>query len=87
MRTPKEIVHEDMDSIEFTMFDDERDKTARKITDRSRFFSLPPETREEIRNKINRELNKALDKEAKGRITWNDLLEKVNVRCTAKSNE
>lgn len=87
MRTPKEIVHEDMDSIEFTIFDDEMDKNARKIIDRSMFFSLPPEAREEIRNKINRELNKVLDKEFKGKINWKDQLEMVNVRSTEKSNE
>lgn len=65
MRTPKEILHEEMNSIEFTMFDDVMNKTARKITDRSMFLSLQPETREEIRQKINRELNKVLDRESK----------------------
>ena len=65
MRTPNEIVHEDADSIEFTMFDDVMNKTARKITDRSLFLSLDPFNRDMSRQKINRDLNEVLDREAR----------------------
>lgn len=65
MRTPKEIVHEDANSIEFTMFDDEINKTARKIFDRTQFFMAPDGARDVIRQNINRELNKVLDREVR----------------------
>ena len=65
MRTPNEIVHEDADSIEFTMFDDVMNKTARKIFDRSLLLSLDPFNREMSRQKINRDLNEVLDREAR----------------------
>lgn len=65
MRTPNEIIHKEMNSIEFTMFDDVMNKTAKKIVDSWIFFSGSPEERSNIRSQINRELNRTLDREAR----------------------
>lgn len=65
MRIPNEIKHNEMDSIEFTMFDDLINKTAKMFVDCSTFFSGPPESRDVIRYNINSKLNKILDREVR----------------------
>ena len=75
MRIPKEILHEDTNSIEFTIFDDKIKKTARKIIDFSVFMILDPLRREQIRIGINRKLNRVLDREShvnEEPIDWNE---------------
>lgn len=65
MRTPNEIKHPELDSIEFTMFDDMINKTAKIFVDCSFFFSGPPGSRDVLRYKINRKLNSILDREVR----------------------
>jgi len=65
MRTPNEIRHPELDSIEFTMFDDMINKTAKIFVDYSFFFSGSPESRIELRYGINHKLNSILDREVR----------------------